>query len=206
VAGLPLPPSAEPASAARPGPSNTVPASTNGASSPAQPFNLAYRTKPPQPMIKHLDFAFQAPVPVTQGVGRERHAIRLHNLRGVVTHALIIGAVTSEVEITAILSSDALGPINGGTSPNATPVAAPTIPDVRLRVNGSPGSMARYVYAESELGEEPVPDTADGPKGTPVGVRWIIPISRGRLETRIDVVCIVAGRTEQCGIYVNRQF
>lgn len=205
LAGLPPSPLAVPPSTGRVG-SNAV---TANGSAVTLPFNLAYRSKPPQPLIKHLDFAFNAPVPVSEGTGRERHAIRLHNLRGVVTHSLIIGGETSEVEITAYLSSDipsdTAGTPNGSAVSPTPPIS--TTPEVRLRVNGNPGSMGRYVYAEGELGAESAAlDGPDGPRGKPVGMRWTVPVAQTKMETRVDVVCVAGGRTEMCGVYVNRQF
>lgn len=211
LAGQPPPPLCVPASIARTtsssGGGNT--STANGHSNPSQPFNLSYRTKPPQPLIKHLDFAFNAPVPLSLGGGRERHTIRLHNLRGVITHALIIGAETAEVEITAILSEQAQpelpAPTNTiATSPLTQPMAS--MPDIRLKVNGNIGPSAKYVYSETDIGELMEPADIDYTKGKPVGLRWTVAVAHSRLETKLDISCSIAGRTEQCGIFVNRQY
>jgi hypothetical protein len=152
-------------------------------------------------MIKHIDCAFDSPVPIAEGGGKERHTIRLHNLRGVVMHALIIGAEAAEVEITATLAAEPVPEISAATSEN-TPVPANPSREVRLKVNGNPANMGKPVYADSEGGN--IGEEGDA---KPVGMRWQIPIAHSRLETRLDVMYVSGGKaTEQCAVYIHRQF
>jgi len=58
------------------------------------------RLAPPLPTIRCIDFSFSS---VAQDPDY-RQAIRLHNMRGVVTHAVVVGAETSEIELTAYVA------------------------------------------------------------------------------------------------------
>lgn len=154
-------------------------------------------------MIKHLDFAFAAES--LTGQGRERHTIRLHNLKGVITHALIIGAETGEIEITAYIAS----PPSPADSTSETPPTPSVTPEVSLRVNGNPGSLAKVVYAEQAIGDEATTvdqQPVDRSRTKPVGMKWSVPIAHSRLETKLEVVSMRGGVTETCAVYITRQF
>ncbi len=143
------------------------------------------RTEVPVPTIKSLDFAFSS-----AGEDPElRQAIRLHNIRGVVSHAVVVGSSTSEIELTAYIatpktapsaamepssSKDAIASGSAGASAAAVP---PAIEGARgvTKVNGNPGTLPKFVYPKAR-------------REKPHGMRGPSLLPAGRLETKIEVV------------------
>lgn len=199
AAGVP-PPLAEPLSASRPSGSEPAPD----------------RRAPPMPAIKCLDFTFSA-----AGEDPEfRQAIRLFNLRGVVTHAVVVGSGTSEIELTAYINTpkasaqaaaresvaakEAAAGAEGAATPSGSTAGTPGptglvasiegVPEVSLRVNGNPGTLAKFVYPKGETEK-------------PHGMRWTISLPAGRLETKVEVVATKPGSmAETTAIFISRQF
>ncbi|WWD20660.1 hypothetical protein CI109_105136 [Kwoniella shandongensis] len=169
---------------------------------------LPERPKPPSPTIKFLDFQFSSlgdSVPLDH-----RRAIRLHNLRGVVTHCVILDSTTSEVELTAYIadlpaptSTPAIAASLNGTSNGVqqngdgeTPTSPPSVttPEVSLRINGNQGSLPRFVFSEYD-------------KQRPKGMRWTLQVPTSRMETKIEVVATKPGAlAETSTIFVSRQY
>lgn len=139
------------------------------------------RHAPPLPAIKCIDFAFSS-----SGEGPAyRQAIRLHNMRGVVTHAVVVGAETSEIELTAYIAD---APTTEALNPPGE------VPELSLRVNGNQGSLPKFVY-QSES------------KDRPAGMRWTITVPTSRVETKIEVVATKPGAlAETSAIFINRQY
>jgi hypothetical protein len=163
-----------------PGP---VLAGVPSANRPPATTPLVDRQVPPQPTIKHLDFAFSSP-----GDDPDlRQALRLHNMRGVVTHAIVVGAETTEIELTAYVARPE-------TKSGDTVAAIESVPEVSLRVNGNQGSLPRFVYSEGE-------------KERPSGMRWVVSVPTNRMESKIEVVATKPGTlAETSAIYVSRQY
>jgi len=142
------------------------------------------RQAPPIPTIRYFDFAFST----NSGIASKglKHAIRLYNLKGVVTHAVILGSETSEIELTAYIPS-----------PTTEDGEKQDPPEVSLRVNGNPGSLAKWIYNDGEVEKD---------KGRPSGMRWNVGIPITRLETKLEVVATKPGAlAETSVIFVNRQ-
>lgn len=133
------------------------------------------------PTIKCIDFAFSA-----AGIDPSyRQAVRLFNMRGVVTHAVVVGAETSEIELTAYIADIKLG---------ETPNPGVEVPEVSLRVNGNQGSLPKFVFQ----GES---------KDRPAGMRWTVSVPTSRVETKIEVVATKPGASaETSAIFINRQY
>ena len=137
--------------------------------------NYADRQAPPLPTVKYMDISFASPGQAPEA----RQAIRLHNMRGVVTHAVVLGAETTEVELTAYIADTTAAP-----SENA---------EVSLRVNGNQGSLPTFVYGEED-------------KQRPAGMRWPINVATSKVETKIEVVATKPGAlAETSVIFINRQ-
>ena len=149
---------------------------------------LPDRMAPPLPTVKYLDFAFS-----TQGQADRSKAIRLHNMRGVVTHAVVLGSDTSELELTAYIAD--AKPATTADSTGATPNvdSMDIVTEVSLRVNGNPGSLPKFVHNPPEATR-------------PAGMRWTINVPLGRNETKIEVVATKPGAlAETSAIYISRQ-
>ena len=139
------------------------------------------RQAPPLPTIKCIDFSFSS----SAGDPAYRQAIRLYNMRGVVTHAIVLGAETSEIELTAYITDATPGEL---LSP------AVEIPEVSLRVNGNQGSLPKFVFQ----GES---------KERPAGMRWTFHVPTSRVETKVEVVATKPGAlAETSAIFINRQY
>lgn len=144
---------------------------------------LNNRHVPPHPTIKFLDFTFSTP-------GEDpdlRQAIRLHNMRGVVTHAVVVGSETTDIELTAYVNRPE-------TKSGDTVAAIEGVPEVSLRVNGNQGSLPRFVYSGKETER-------------PSGMRWVVTVPSNKMSTKIEVVATKPGAlAETSAIYVSRQF
>ena len=131
--------------------------------------------RPPEPTIRCLDFAFSAH-PVDDA---SRAAIRLHNLRGVISHAIFVSAETAEIELTAYID-----PTEGGVT---------SVPEMSLRVNGNQGSLPKFVFR-------------DGDEERPRGMKWTVHVPVERTQTKIEVTATKPGAmAETCLIIVSRQ-
>ena len=149
------------------------------------------RSAPPHPTIRCIDFSYGPAVTYGQAV-RPRHAIRLHNMRGVVNHAVIIGEKTSEIELTAYVD-DPPTP-SSTTNGEVSPAALGTIPEASLRVDGNQGNLPTFVFS----GEQ---------RDRPAGMRWTISVPTSKMETKVEVVSSKPGSlAETSAIYIHRQF
>jgi len=148
---------------------------------PNGPPTYPDRQAPPMPTIKCIDFAFSA-------AGDDpnfRQAVRLHNMRGVVTHAVVLGAETSEIELTAYIAD---------ASPGEVVSPAVAVPEVSLRLNGNQGSLPKFVF-QGDV------------KDRPAGMRWTVNVPTTRVETKIEVVATKPGAlAETSSIFINRQY
>lgn len=150
---------------------------------------------PINPTIKVIDFAYsdsKPPAAATSSPGSAKAdlaptslaAIRLHNMKGVATHAVAIASATSEVELTAWVADPA--------------TSTSDAPEISLRVNGTTADTPKLLYGK-ENGKE------NGDK--PAGMRWTVPISPAQLEFKIEVVATKSGAlAETSAIFINRQF
>jgi hypothetical protein len=73
--------------------------------------------QPAVPVIRHFDCVY------SKGL---RHAVRLFNMPGVVTHAVVLGVDITEIELTAY-------------------IAEGVVPEVSLRINGNQGNLPKFV-------------------------------------------------------------
>ncbi|KAK8850478.1 hypothetical protein IAR55_004396 [Kwoniella newhampshirensis] len=172
------------------------------------------RPAPPIPTIKYLDFQFSSNGNITHALSKSdlHQGIRLHNMRGVVTHCVILDSSTSEVELTAYIA-DQSTPIptpathgeangtsngmNGNEAPGLTPsptTPSVTTPEISLRINGNQGSLPRFVFDGQE-------------KERPKGMKWVLQVPTSRTETKIEVVATKPGAlAETSTIFVSRQY
>lgn len=149
---------------------------------------------PISPTIKAIDFAYSDSAPGSVATSPDGEAkidlvpstlaaIRLHNMRGVATHAVAIASATSEVELTAWV-----------TDPSSTSSPSDAAPEISLRVNGTTADTPKLLYGKENA-------------ETPAGMRWTVPISPARLEFKIEVVATKPGAlAETSAIFINRQF
>lgn len=165
---------------------------------PAQP------PPPPEPVvtipaIQFFDFAFSdtatVPTPLPSAVGTPailspapevpasqplRSAIRLYNLPGVRAHAVAIPGKTVELELTAwVKPSDK---------------TAGRLPEISLRVNGTNVPSSNVINTGTD---------------NPAGVRWTVPVSKTRIDYKLEFVVIAAksgSAPETSAIIVNRQY
>lgn len=124
-------------------------------------------------------------------------------MRGVVTHAVIIGSDVSELELTAYVADDpppkhsANGTVTEAAEAVAVAGATPaldSVPEVSLRINGNQGSLPRFVFDEEQ-------------KERPAGMRWTVGVPHSRAEMKIEVVATKPGSlAETSAIFVNRQY
>ena len=153
------------------------------------------RQAPPLPIIKHLEFAFSA----AGESADHKQAIRLHNMRGVATHAVVLGLDTTELEITAYIADSSPSPSQSQSQPQSTPEvsaveALEVVPEVSLRANGNQASLPKFVYE----GEK---------KERPAGMRWTVTVPTFRVETKIEVVATKPGAmAETTAIFITRQY
>lgn len=150
------------------------------------------RQAPPQPTIRCIDFTY-GPTP-TYGNGKPpglRHAIRLHNMKGVVNHAVIIGAQTSEIEITAYVD-DPPTP-SSTTNGEVSPAALNSAPEASLRINGNQGNLPTFVFSGTQ-------------RDRPAGMRWTISVPTNKMDTKLEVVTSKPGSlAETSCIFIQRQ-
>ncbi|KAL1410050.1 hypothetical protein Q8F55_004052 [Vanrija albida] len=131
---------------------------------------------PQDPTIKHIDVGFAA-APEPKG---SRKAIRLQNYRGVFVHVLLVGANTTELELTAHVEK------------NADDEAKP-VPEVALRINGQNAPPPTQLHTEGD--------------NRPPALRWTVPVPLTRIEAKIELVASRQGiKIETSAILVNRQF
>ena len=166
------------------------------------------RPPPPEPTIKHVDFTFSS----TFDENPFRPTVRLYNLKGVITHAVMIGADTSEIELTAYTSSTPRASTATGDAPTTlangkAPVveAIESVPELSLRVNGNQGALPKYVF---DGGQTDAIGGVEGKNGQrPNGMRWTISMPTSRMESKIEVIATKPGAlAETSTIFVNRQF
>lgn len=144
---------------------------------------LQDRLAPPVPTIKYLDFAFSS-----AGNADRSSAIRLHNMRGVVTHAVVLGSDTSELELTAYIA-------DRPTSTDSTVEALETVPELSLRINGNTASLPKVIQQTT------------GNETRPSAMRWTVNVPPSRNETRLEVVATLPGALAQTSaIFVSRQY
>ncbi|ORX41076.1 Bromodomain-containing protein [Kockovaella imperatae] len=156
---------------------------------------LTNRQAPPYPTVKHLDFAFATP----DSPPERRQMIRLYNLRGVVTHAVILGPETTELEVTAYVA-DEKEPVKD-TNANGIKVESP---DVSLRINGTLSGSPELIYSGAVNGA----DASEGgsPKPSPVGMKWKIAVPPGKIDNKLEIVAVKSGSTtETTLIYMTKQ-
>ncbi|EIW69929.1 hypothetical protein TREMEDRAFT_68376 [Tremella mesenterica DSM 1558] len=148
------------------------------------PSNVSVENRaPPEPTIKYMDFTFAS----SSDEGDFRPTVRLHNLRGVVTHAVVVGSDTTEIELTAYISPPRK------TDGDVTDVIE-SVPELSLRVNGSQGSLPRFVFAESD-------------KERPRGSRWSVQMPAAKTDNRIEVIATKPGSmAETSTVLVLRQY
>jgi len=145
------------------------------------------RAAPPLPTIKLLEFAFS-----TGGHAERDTAIRLHNMRGVVTHAVVLASDTTELELTAYVADPPKS--DAASTPAGTVEAIETVPEVSLRVNGNQGSLPKFIHLPPE-------------SSRPAGMRWTINVPPGRSEMKVEVIATKPGQmAETSAIYVSRQY
>lgn len=149
------------------------------------------RPAPPLPAIRCIDFAFSSTPsqPMSAGQTKDRQAIRLHNMRGVVTHAVVVGSETSEIELTAYIADPPTRTTNG----EMTPAHLEDVPEVSLRINGNQGNLPRFIFAGDQ-------------KDKPAGMRWVVSVPAARADTKIEIRATKPGAlAETSSIYINRQ-
>jgi hypothetical protein len=149
---------------------------------------LPDRAAPPLPTIKFLEFAFS-----TGGHAERDTAIRLHNMRGVVTHAVVLASDTTELELTAYVAEPSQ-PDEPAAPDSNTVQALEIVPEVSLRVNGNQGSLPKFVHLPPE-------------STRPAGMRWTINVPPGRSDMKVEVIATKPGQmAETSAIYVSRQY
>ncbi|KAK4687188.1 hypothetical protein P7C73_g2928, partial [Tremellales sp. Uapishka_1] len=137
---------------------------------------------PTQPTISHMIFTYSSTAKPDDSL---RQSIKLRNMRGVITHAIVIGPMTSELELTAYLE-------------NETDEAAAD-PEVSLRINGNVGGLPRFVYRTFGHGSEE--------RRKPIGMKWIVLVPLGRYEMKLEIVVSRPGAMgEVSSIFVGRQY
>lgn len=131
---------------------------------------------PHDPTIKHIDLGFGvAPEP-----NAARKAIRLQNYRGVFVHVVLVGANTTELEVTAHVEK------------NEEDEAKP-VPEVALRLNGQVAPPPTQLHTDGE--------------NRPPALRWTVTVPLTRVEAKIELVASRPGsKAETSAILVNRQF
>lgn len=110
-------------------------------------------------------------------------------MRGVVTHAVVVGSQTSEIELTAYIADPPTKTTNGEISP----AHFEDVPEVSLRINGNQGNLPKFIFS----GEQ---------KDKPAGMRWVVSVPPARADTKIEIRATKPGAlAETSSIYVNRQ-
>ena len=156
------------------------------ASRPGGISPLPNRQAPPLPTVKHLDFAFSTPDTPPE----RRQAIRLHNMRGVITHAVVLGSETTEVELSAYVVDTKSEEANGVKHES---------PEVSLKINGTIASVPKVLY-DSSL------NLTNGDARTPIGMKWTITVPSQKIDNKMEVVATKPGQaTETTVIYMTKQ-
>ena len=153
--------------------------------SAGRPGATSRRPPPPLPTIRCIDFAFSS----TPTMVETRQAIRLHNMRGVVTHAVLIASNTTDIELTAYIADPPKNTTNGEISP----AQLENIPEVSVRINGNQGSLPRFIFSGDQ-------------QDRPAGMRWVVSVPTSRAETKIEIRATKPGAlAETSSVYINRQ-
>lgn len=153
--------------------------------SAGRPGTPIKRQPPPLPSIRCLDFAFTS----IGSTAENRQAIRLHNMRGVVSHAVVIGASTTDVELTAYIADPPKNTTNGEVAPGQLE----NVPEVSIRINGNQGHLPRFIFSGDQ-------------QDRPAGMRWVVAVPTVRAETKIEITATKPGAlAEISSIYINRQ-
>ncbi|WVQ63277.1 uncharacterized protein L199_001428 [Kwoniella botswanensis] len=206
------PPRPEPHSRSSHGHSHSHPSphtSTPQISAPA-PTQKIERPKPPIPTIKYIDFTFHsASSPDRSELELSKQTIRIKNLRGVITHSVLLNSTTSEIELTAYIddsTTTTTKEVNGsenGVAPQPTSTSASvatSTPELSLRINGNQGSLPKFIF------DNTTEDDNDG-KGKPKAMKWNLHVSTNKVESRIEIVATKPGMmAETTTIFVSRQF
>ena len=142
--------------------------STSNGASP-----LPERIPPAQPSITHIDFVF-----ASDGVVDKSSTIRVHNIRGVITHALVLSSETSDLEITVYYGS---------------PSNPAEMPALSLRLNAQQGASPTPV----PLAEESKFRAA----------RWTISVPTDKADSKIELVASRPGTApEVTSVYLTKQY
>jgi hypothetical protein len=127
-------------------------------------------------------------------------------MRGVVTHAVVLGSDTSELELTAYISDVPKSDSATAATP-VEPLEAATMPEVSLRVNGLQGSLPKVIHSTTTATTVAGEYGTAGGAGRPTGMRWTISVPPSRAETKIEVVATKPGAlAETSAIFVSRQY
>ncbi|KAL7422928.1 hypothetical protein Q5752_002225 [Cryptotrichosporon argae] len=170
------------------------------------------RRPPPMPTISHIDVVFPlsfAP-PATSSSPRptshptlipdspptpkftRSELLRLRNRPGLANHAVLVNATTTDLTLTAFIDTS-LPPTARPVAREGTPPASDVVPEVSIRVNGTPGSIGRIIQAER--------------KDRVRAVRWNIAVPTGRMESKVEIVATRPGQmAETSVVWVCRQF
>jgi hypothetical protein len=153
--------------------------------SAGRPGATSRRPPPPIPTVLCIDFAFTS----TPTIAETRQAIRLHNMRGVVTHAVLVGPSTTDIELTAYVSDPPRSTTNGEISPEHWKGT----PEVAIRINGVQGNLPKFIFSGDQ-------------QDRPAGMRWIVSMPTSRAETKVEIRATKPGAlAETISIYINRQ-
>jgi len=153
--------------------------------SAGRPSGTNRRQPPPLPTIRCIDFAFNS-VPASI---ESRQAIRLHNFRGVVTHAVLLGATTTDIELTAYITDPPKNTTNGEIAPGQLE----NIPEVSVRINGNQGNLPQFIFSGDQ-------------QDRPAGMRWVVSVPVARAQSKIEIRATKPGAlAETSSIYVYRQ-
>jgi hypothetical protein len=153
--------------------------------SAGRPGGATRRPPPPLPTIRCIDFAFtSSPASI-----ESRQSIRLHNLRGVVTHAVLLGATTTDIELTAYITDPPKNTTNGEIAPGQLE----NIPEVSVRINGNQGNLPRFIFSGDQ-------------QDRPAGMRWVVSVPANKSDSKIEIRATKPGAlAETSSIYVYRQ-
>ncbi|WWD08343.1 hypothetical protein V865_006455 [Kwoniella europaea PYCC6329] len=183
--------------------------STPQISAPA-PTQKIERPKPPIPTIKYIDFSFHsASSPDRSELELTKQTIRIKNLRGVITHSVLLNSTTSDIELTAYIddstttmTKEVNGSENGiAPHPSSTSASVATsTPELSLRINGNQGSLPKFIFDNTTENDN------DG-KGKPKAMKWNLHVSTNKVESRIEIVATKPGMmAETTTIFLSRQF
>jgi hypothetical protein len=153
--------------------------------SAGRPGGTMRRPPPPLPTIRCIDFAFTSSPTTIES----RQSIRLHNMRGVVTHAILVGATTTDIELTAYITDPPKNTTNGEIAPGQLE----NIPEVSVRINGNQGNLPRFIFSGDQ-------------QDRPAGMRWVVSVPASRADSKIEIRATKPGAlAETSSIYVYRK-